>query len=103
MLTPTLQASGGTFDNEPNTVDDVVKIIATNPKGLTAAADYVGSAEQPPKGRSRQQTLKYSLPSSAKTINKWTLAVFCSLVGLMHGARGARLARVPDPPTWNPD
>ena len=39
MLTPTLQASGGTFDNEPNTIDDVVKTIATNPKGLTAAAD----------------------------------------------------------------
>ena len=52
VLTPTLQASGGTFDNEPNTsplrdplpalerapsvppaIDDLVKTTATNPKG----------------------------------------------------------------------
>ena len=123
VLTPTLQASGGTLDNEPNTspmrdplpaperslsvptpIDDLVKTKATHPKGPTAAADHVGSAEQPPKERSRQQTLKYSLPPSVKKINTWMIAAaIYSLVGLTHGARGARFASGPDPPTWDPD
>mgnify|MGYP003324336561 CR=1 FL=1 len=40
----------------------------------------------------------------AHWISGWiTLPVILAFLGLMQQARGARLARVPDPPAWNPD
>ena len=40
----------------------------------------------------------------AHWISGWiTLPVVRAFLGLMQQARGARLARVPDPPSWNPN
>ena len=93
-------------------IDAVTPAASTGPKALMAAADHVSSAGQSPEGRSRPQAGEGSLPSALRQANVYVVAVALlapsssdgiNHTGLMQGARGVCLARVPDPPFWNPD
>ena len=119
-------SEGGITDNEPNALQPrnpfhqherslssvhtapasaESLVISAEPKTLeTAAASYGGGAVQRSKGRLAQRAVEGKMFFTFHQANFYFIAAaFLALTGMMQGARGARLARIPDPPSWNPD
>ena len=50
------------------------------------------------------QVQEQQVSNMTQLVNSWMpILAILSILGFMQQARGARLARVPDPPAWNPD